>query len=403
MVYKHSQHRLMGCLLVACCLFAQSPTAFGAGSDQSLAPTFATSDATAEGRGPVSSQSQPSERNSLEMIAPQAQAHIDYALNLAERGAIKSAEAEFVAALDLIADALDADTKNSERPHARAVQSGMTAIEESIDFVPADTPHNVVINLAQLATTHHTPVLKNIDVAHMTRAEALQRYHSYATQQLAFAGGHSAIASSALYGLGRAESVTTAGASSRNPLGAPNAMALYQAALLVDPQNYMAANELGVLMARFGDLPNAADQLERSLSIKPRAETWHNLAIAYERMGQAEKAKQAELEREKLLAAPPTTSVAKDSTDLGARTNLRWIDTDTFAATATPYGLDGPPVNANKSASIAQRDSLGKRWIAKLNPWPKAEKPNQTTDTPQTSQKDDPSRGGETDSRTLLK
>ena len=337
------------------------------------------------------------------MIAPQAQAHIDYALNLAERGAVKSAQAEFVAALDLIADALDADTKNTERAHARAVQAGMTAIEESEDFVPADTPHNVVINLAQLATTHHTPVLKNIDVAHMTRAEALQRYHSYATQQLAFAGGRSAIASSALYGLGRAESVTTAGASSRNPLGAPNAMALYQAALLVDPQNYMAANELGVLMARFGDLPSAADQLEHSLSIKPRVETWHNLATTYDRMGQTEKAQWAEHEREKLLAAPRTDALAKDSTDLGARTNLRWIDPDTFSATATPYGLDGPPVNANKSASMGQRDSLGKRWIAKLNPWPKAEQPFQNADTPQTGPKTDPSRGGEADGRIISK
>jgi tetratricopeptide (TPR) repeat protein len=403
MVYKLSQRWWMGYLSVVYCLFAQSPMALAAGSNQSVAPAIATDDPTAEARGSFSAQGQPPERSSLEMIAPQAQAHIDYALNLAERGAVKSAEAEFVAALDLIADALDADTKNSDRTHARAVQAGMTAIEETVDFVPADTPHNVVINLAQLATTHHTPVLKNIDVAHMTRAEALQRYHSYATQQLAFAGGHSAIASSALYGLGRAESVTTVGASSRNPLGAPNAMAMYQAALLVDPQNYMAANELGVLMVRFGDLPGAADQLEHSLSIKPRAETWHNLAFAYERMGQAEKAQQAELEREKLLAAPRTDAVAKDSADLGARTNLRWIDQETFAATATPYGLDGPPANANKSASIAQRDSLGKRWIAKLNPWPKTEKPSQTTDTPQTSQENDTSRGGQTDGRTLLK
>src|SRR6185295_2791577 len=108
----------------------------------------------------------------------------------------------------------------------------------------------------------------------MTRAEALQRYHCYATQQLAFAGGRSAIASSALYGLGRAESVTTAGASNRNPLGAPNAMGVYQAALMVDPQNYMASNELGVLLARFGDLPSAANQFEHSLSIKLQVETW---------------------------------------------------------------------------------------------------------------------------------
>jgi tetratricopeptide (TPR) repeat protein len=337
------------------------------------------------------------------MIAPQARAHIDYALNLAERGAVKSAQAEFIAALDLIADALDADTRNTERAHARAIQAGMTAIEETGDFVPSDTPHNVIINLAQLAATHHTPVLKNIDVSRMTRAEALQRYHTYATQQLAFGGGHSAIASSALYGLGRAECVTAAGASIRRPLGAPNAMAVYQAALLVDSQNYMAANELGVLMVRFGDLPGAADQLEHSISIKPRVETWHNLATTYERMGQTEKAQQAEHERQKLLAAPRTNAVANDSTDLGARTNLRWIDTDTFAATATPYGLDGPPARANKSAPVAQRDSLGKRWVAKWNSWSKTEKPYQNPDKPPTAQKTDPPCGNDADGRIISK
>jgi tetratricopeptide (TPR) repeat protein len=346
----------------------------------------------------------PAERTSLEMIAPQAQAHIDYALNLAERGAVQSAQDEFTIALDLIADALDADTRNATRAHARAVQAGLTAIGETKDFVPADTPHNVVINLAQLAATHQTPVLRNIDVSQMTRAEALQRYHSYATQQLAFAGGRSAIASSALYGLGRAECVTTTGASGRNRLGAPNAMALYQAALFVDPQNYMASNELGVLMARFGDLDSAAGQLEHSLSIKPQAETWHNLAAVYRRMGQLEKAEQADREREKLVAAPRSAgSVAKDSTDLASRPQLQWVDSDTFAATATPYGLDGPAVSSNKPASIAQRDSLGKRLISKLNPWPKANSPQPNSDTTQLSQKADPSRSGETDGRTLFK
>jgi tetratricopeptide (TPR) repeat protein len=340
------------------------------------------------------------ERTSLEMIAPQAQAHIDYALNLAERGAVQSAQAEFIVALDLIADALDADTRNATRAHARAVQAGLMAIEETKDFVPADTPHNVVLNVAQLAATHQTPVLKNVDAARVTRAEALQRYHSYATRQLAFAGGRSAIASSALYGLGRAESVTKAGASSRNPLGAPNAMALYQAALLVDPKNYMASNELGVLMARYGDLESAAGQLVHSLSIKPQVETWHNLATVYRRMGQTEKAAQAEREREKLLAAP--RAVTNDSTDLGSRPPLQWVDEDTFAATSTPYGLDGPPVSSNKSASIAPRNSFGKRLITKMNPWSKTDKPQQNINTTQTSQTVDPSRGG-ADGRMIFK
>ncbi len=332
-------------------------------------------------------------RTSLEMISPQAQAHINYALNLAERGAVQSAQAEFVIALDLIADALDADTWSSSREHARAVQAGLTAIEEARDFVPADTPHNVVINLAQLAATHQTPVLKNIDAARMTRAEVLQRYHSYAAQQLAFGGGRSAIASSALYGLGRAECVTTAGAGSRNPLGAPNAMALYQAALLINPQNYMASNELGVLMARYGDLDGAADQLTRSLAIKPQVETWHNLAAVYRGMGQAEKAEQAEQEREKLVVAARSGGAVGDtSTDLGSRPALQLVDADTFAASTTPYGFDGPAGSSNTAASVAQHDSMGKRLIAKLNPWQKADKPQQNADMPQSSQRVDPSR-----------
>ncbi len=405
MVYKLTQPRFVGSLSMACCLFVQVPEVHAAGTDLAVSAASATEVVVTRVQGSPTSRHLPSatvDRTSLEMIAPQAQAHIDYALNLAERGAVQSAQAEFAIALDLIGDALDADTGNTTRAHARAIQAGLTAIEETKDFVPADTPHNVAINLTQLVATHQTPVLKNVDVTRMTRAEALQRYHSYATQQLAFAGGGSAIASSALYGLGRAECVTVAGASGRNPLGAPNAMALYQAALLVNPQNYMASNELGVLMARFGDLDSAGNQLTHSLSIKPQAETWHNLAAVYRGMGQPDKAAWAEGEREKLLAAPPASNaVAKDATDLGTRTNLKWVDVETFAATTTPYGLDGPPVSASKSAPIAQ-ESMGKRLIAKLNPWPKTDKPQQDNNTPPTSQTAEPSRGSET-GRTLLK
>jgi tetratricopeptide (TPR) repeat protein len=344
------------------------------------------------------------ERSSLEMIAPQAQAHNDYALKLAECGAVQSAQAEFTIALGMIADALDADTRNATRAHARAVQTGLTAIEETQDFMPADTPHDIGINLAQVAATHKTPVLRNIDTTRMTRAEALQRYHSYATQQLAFAGGRSTIASAALYGLGRAESVTIAGASTRNRLGAPNAMALYQSALLVDPQNYMAANELGVLMARYGDLDGAAGQFLHSVSLKPQLETWHNLAAVYRRMGQLELSKRAEQEREKMLAeARSRGAAAENPSDLGSSPTLQWVDVDTFAATGTAQGFDGPAVRVNQTSAIPQRDSLGKRLVAKMMPSPKGGKPQQNPDATQLSQKTDPSRGGEGDGWTLFK
>jgi tetratricopeptide (TPR) repeat protein len=339
-------------------------------------------------------------RTSLETITPQAQAHITYALNLAERGAIHSAQSEFIMALDLIADALDADTRDLTRSHARAVKAGLKAIEETKDFVPADTANDIGINVLQIAAAHQTPVLKNADGARLSRAEALQRYHTFATQQLAYAGGNSPIGSAALYGLGRAQSVATAGAGIRNPLAGPNAIALYQAALIVDPKNYMACNELGVLMARYGELDAAENQFMHSLSIKPQPETWHNLATVYRAMGQSEKTLLAEQEKEKLVsAARAGNGTPENGSELGSRPMLDFVDPNTFAASGTPYGLDGPPIN---TTNAPQQQSFGKRLVAKLIPWPKGNKPEQA-EIPRFSQRIDSSHGGETDGRLLPK
>src|SRR4051812_44707955 len=149
----------MGAALVNCASAQYSNTYISDGNQPSSIAASGNPAASGLSRAPMP----PRERTSLEIIAPQAQAHIDYALNLAERGAVQSAQAEFIMALDLIADALDADTRNVTRAHARAAQAGLTAIEETKDFVPSDTPHDIEINLAQLAATHQTPVLKDVD------------------------------------------------------------------------------------------------------------------------------------------------------------------------------------------------------------------------------------------------
>jgi tetratricopeptide (TPR) repeat protein len=383
----------VGSISTACCLIAQSPQTDSIRSDQAFSPAVATDPATQKGivgvagaqfNGDISRASYSvartdisSDRTSHDVVAPQAQAHINYALNLAERGAVQSARAEFTIALDLIADAIDADTHNTSREHARAVKAGLTAIEETKDLVPSDTPHDIEINIAHVSATHQTPVLRNTDKAHLTRAEALQHYHTYATQQLAFAGGHSAIASSALYGLGRAESLTGAGASAHNRLSGPNAMALFQAALIVRPQNYMAANELAVLSARYGDLNTAETQLVHSLSIQPRTETWHNLAAVYRREGQIEKAEQAELARKELIANPrPDATAVEDSTDLGSRPVVRCLEVDEFTKSGAPEVLDGP--QHNSKTPQANQNSISKRLISKLIPWQQDDKASKT-------------------------
>ena len=255
--------------------------------------------------------------------------------------------------------------------------------------------------MLQIAAAHQTPVLKNADGERLSRAEALQRYHTFATQQLAYAGGNSPIGSAALYGLGRAQSITTAGAGTRNPLAGPNAMALYQAALIVDPKNYMACNELGVLMARYGDLDAAENQFVHSLSIKPQPETWHNLGGRLSRQW-ANPKRLRKRNRKKKSWFPQharATLRRKNSNDLGSRPMLDFVDPNTFAASGTPYGLDGPPIN---KTNAPQQQSFGKRLVAKLIPWPKGNKPEQAEET-RLSQRTDSSHGGGTDGRLLLR
>jgi hypothetical protein len=54
---------------------------------------------------------------------------------------------------------------------------------------------------------------------------------------------------------------------------------------MVAKGNYAAANELGVLLARYGQLDSAADILSHAAKVAPVPETWHNLARVYELKG----------------------------------------------------------------------------------------------------------------------
>ena len=67
----------------------------------------------------------------------------------------------------------------------------------------------------------------------------------------------------------------------------PKAIVFYQAALMVCPQNFMAANDLGVMFARNGNYDDARKMLEYSLSLNKQSTVWHNLAVVYESLGWA--------------------------------------------------------------------------------------------------------------------
>lgn len=238
-----------------------------------------------EPTGPITPSAQPIRSRDMDHIAQRADAVVRRGFELASRGAVYSAQAEFHKSIRIVAQALDA--QHGTTRHTAALVAGLTALDESDDFVPRGSAADRSLDLDILISAHKTTVLKSVPVAELSTLAALQRYYTYAQEQLAVAGGRESVASLALYGLGKIHALRQSLEAPQSLADGPKAIALHQAALAVDGRNYMAANELGVLLARCGQLESSRQALEHSLAQLPQPATWHNLAIVCERLGDA--------------------------------------------------------------------------------------------------------------------
>ena len=122
---------------------------------------------------------------------------------------------------------------------------------------------------------------------------ALKCYFTFAQEQFAAAAGREVAGSMALHALGKLHAALAQ--KKGTPIVAPEskAMVFYQAALLVYPKNYMAANDLGVLLAQCGNYADARAMLEHSLSLCRQSTSWQNLAVVYRQLGQTALAERA--------------------------------------------------------------------------------------------------------------
>jgi tetratricopeptide (TPR) repeat protein len=261
----------------------------------------------------------------LERIAQQADRQIRRGFELAGRGAYFAARSEFIKALRLVAEGLD--TEHQTEAHSRSLALALTAMSEAEDFIPAGSRLEGDLKLRAIIEGHRTPVLKNAATENLTPLSALKCYFTFAQEQLAAAAGSEVAGSMALHALGKLHAAL-AGPHENNVRAAEaKAVAFYQAALLVYPQNYMAANDLGVLLARCGDYREAEGALKYSLSIHRQSTSWHNLAVVYRQEGQAASAREADrrwraateaaIARHKSLRNPPNEWV-------------RWVDPSWF-------------------------------------------------------------------------
>lgn len=285
----------------------------------------------------------------LYAVARMADSHSKRGFDLASRGALFSARAEFVRALGMIAQGLDSLEHGTA--HVQAMNDGLQALEESNDFVAETTQLTTTFDAVVIARPHFTPVLKNREPGKTSAMQALQEYYSYAQRQFIFAAGHQPPGSMALHGLGKTY-VVLGKAKSRQALAAePKAIVFFQSALLTDPRNFMAANELGVLLSNYGKFDQAKAAFVQSLHISSQPVAWRNLAYVHNQLGESELARLAQHEAES--AARRGSDKQPGPLGLSTRThNVEWVDPATFARTGETPGMT-PDKPAERAALVA--------------------------------------------------
>jgi tetratricopeptide (TPR) repeat protein len=294
----------------------------------------------------------------MEKIATQSDQRIRHGFEVASRGAYFAARAEFTAALRLITQGLD--NQHNSTVHSQALTSALTAIREAQDFLPGAGKLEGELDLTTIVASHRTPVLKHAGPQPMQAMRALKQYFTFAQEQLALAVGHEVSGSMALGALGKMHAAL---AHKPNPdIVAPEAKAVlfFQAAILVCPQNYIAANDLAVLLAQSGDYAGARRMLEHSVLVCRCPENLSNLSAVYRQVGQQ---RLAELAAEKAQVAKAEQIARQKSASLLAGGTVQWVDPVALVQSPRPW-TDLP----TKPATTANPQDPGAATSASAKP-----------------------------------
>ncbi len=282
----------------------------------------------------------------LVSVAEQSRVAIENGFRLAEKGALFSARAEFVEALRGVSLGLDAHFSDSI--HTDCLLAGVRALREADDFVATGHRLESPLNVAATAAAHKTQT----DVSGLKSAVlAMQAYYAFTQDRLAVAAGGCPAAADALYGLGKIYMALAQQSSAAESMPGPKSMVYLGAALQVDPSHAMAANELGVLYARLGKLHEARDVFQQSVRSQPLAESWQNLAVVHQRLGETTLAAQA-AEQAQLLSS------LGGAPDAGMPAMVRWVDPEAFSGAQQPTPASrSAPLPPPRSSETATRRS----------------------------------------------
>ena len=285
---------------------------------------------------------------------------VSTAFEMAQRKAYHSARARFIDALHVVASSLDEQA--GATAHSSALKRGLTAYQECADFLPRSESTANRVSAHATVLGHETPILKQVETQQLTPGYCIRQYMQYAEQELSNALGNDPNASQALYGLGRLETQGLFSANAASKIQAQRSMLLYQVALIIDDQNFAAANELGVLLARDGRFEQAKDALRHCVRVSPQPTAWKNLAAVHSRLGETRLARLAGREVEKAArSAHPKGTLAQQP-------RVEWVDTGTFAQINPP---------SEGGVSYAQQRTAGQPSLERVSMKPsRSDKPS---------------------------
>ena len=278
----------------------------------------------------------------MQSVLEQAEQRLREGFRLADRQAIFLARGEFIAALELICQAND--QRHGTQFYSQALVAGLAALDESRDFARA-RPTRKPLDVARIASGHRTKIISAEECATISPLAAAKRYYAYSQEQLAGATAGEPRSSIALYGLGRLAMAAGEAAPAERMEHSARAMVLHQAALMADRNNYRAANELGVLLARHGDYGSARTLLLHSVRLSPHPSTYRNLVVVHSKLGEKDLAQQASQHGLAMERA-------------GVRRNgpaVAWVDPMTFAGTAPPSTTTAMPPVAQTQPQAATK------------------------------------------------
>jgi len=269
-----------------------------------------------------------------EQVSRHAVQHIAKGFELADRRMFYAARREFHRALEVIAQALD--LHESTQRHTTALVNGLRAMDEASDF--QNRALDVDRDVREIAASHRTPVLHNL-AEPISPLAAAQQYYAYAQEQLALAVKPLQAGSAALSALGKLHHEIAREENSfvENPLA--RVKVFHQAALLVDVNNWHAANELAVFLVRSGHYEEARGWFQHSIAVSPQPETWHNLACLHAKLGEHQLAQIAQEQARRLAGIDASGQPASITSPV----DVQWLDPEQFASVSANLPLESLP------------------------------------------------------------